>query len=164
MLRAPAKLAATFDYFGAAPWYLHASNADAFGDGAKTALGTLETAACRLLLLGALVACGTLEGACPRIRKALACLGAIAAVTIHGWIGYLAIPVIVALMGWRAATRGPAVVPITAAVIAATRMATHAVFFGAGRYGLVVVPFVTALALLGQEPANAARGSSKLAA
>ena len=32
---------------------------------------------------------------------------------------------------------GAAVVVVTAA--------THAVFFGAGRYGLVVVPFVTAL-------------------
>lgn len=162
MLRAPAKLAATFDYFGAAPWYLHASNADAFGDGAKMALGTFETAACRLLLLGALVACGTLEGACPRLRKALACVGAIAAITIHGWLGYLAIPVIVALMGWRAATRGPAVVPITAAVIAATA-ATHAVFFGAGRYGLVVVPFVTALAFLAKSPRTRGGRSSKLA-
>jgi len=48
MLRAPAKLAATFDYFGAAPWYLHASNADAFDESAKTRLGALETGVCRL--------------------------------------------------------------------------------------------------------------------
>jgi hypothetical protein len=38
-------------------------------------------------------------------------------------------------------------VPMTAAVLVATAV-MHAVFFGAGRYGLVVVPFVTALAFV----------------
>ena len=161
MLRAPAKLAATFDYFGAAPWYLHASNADAFGEVAKVRLGALETAVCRLLLLGALVACGTLEGGRAGLRRALACVGAIGALTLHGWIGYVAIPVLVALMGWRAIARGPAVVPIAAAAIAATA-ATHAVFFGAGRYGLVIAPFVAGLAFLarGRAAVVAAGGTS----
>jgi hypothetical protein len=35
-------------------------------------------------------------------------------------------------------------VPATAAIVVATAM-TQAVFFGSGRYGMVVVPFVAAL-------------------
>ena len=163
VLRAPAKLAATFDYFGAAPWYLHASNADAFDERAKTRLGALETCVCRLFLLGALVACATLEGARPWLRRAVTCIGALGALTVHGWVGYVALPVIVSLMGWRALARGPAVVPIAAAAVAATA-ATHAVFFGAGRYGLVVAPFVAAVAFLARAPAAAAAASGEIAA
>jgi len=51
------------------------------------------------------------------------------------------------MLGRRALARAPLVVPATAAVILATA-ATHAVFFGSGRYGLVVVPFVTALSVV----------------
>jgi 4-amino-4-deoxy-L-arabinose transferase-like glycosyltransferase len=43
LARAPGKVAATLDYFGAAPWYLHASNATAFDDAAKLRLGAVET-------------------------------------------------------------------------------------------------------------------------
>ena len=39
LARAPGKLAATLDYFGAAPWYLHASNAAAFDDACEGAPG-----------------------------------------------------------------------------------------------------------------------------
>jgi hypothetical protein len=100
--------------------------------------------ACRLLLLAALVACGRMEGKRLTARRVVALGGAIGALTIHGWIGYLAIPVLVALSGRRAIGRGPAVVPMAAAVIAVTA-GIHAVFFGAGRYGLVVAPFVAVL-------------------
>ena len=143
--RAPAKLAATFDYFGAAPWYLHASNGDAFDERAKTALGAFETIVCRLFLLAALVTCGTMPGERATLRKVVALAGAIAALTLHGWLGYVALPVLAALAGVRVWTRGPALVPIAAAVIGATA-AVHSVFFGAGRYGLVVAPFVAMLA------------------
>jgi hypothetical protein len=149
--RAPAKLAATFDYFGAAPWYLHASNATAFDEHAKAALGAIETIACRLLLLGALVACGRAPGPRSTLRKAVALAGAVAAVTLHGWVGYAAIPVLAALAGGRALSRGPVLVPVAAVVIGATA-AIHAVFFGAGRYGLVAAPFVAALAFLQPGP------------
>ncbi len=158
--RAPAKLAATFDYFGAAPWYLHASDAQAFDERAKTALGAVETVACRLLLLAALVATGRMAGprsrAAARLGKAVALAGAVGAVTLHGWIGYVALPVVAALHGRRALERGPAAVPMTACVVAATA-AIHAVFFGAGRYGLVVVPFVSALPFVGSFVAPRAR-------
>jgi 4-amino-4-deoxy-L-arabinose transferase-like glycosyltransferase len=144
--RAPAKLAATLDYFGAAPWYLNASNAREFDDRAKVRLGTVETIACSLWLLGALVSSGWMEGQRPGARKALALFAAAAsAVTLHAWIAYSAIPVIVVLSGWRAIARAPVVVSSAAAVIATTAC-LHVVFFGAGRYGLAVAPFVAMLA------------------
>jgi hypothetical protein len=143
--RAPAKLAMTLDVFAAAPSYLHSSNAAAFDDRAKVRLMTLETGVCRLLLLGALVACANVEGARRGLRKGLALLGTIAAVTVHAWLGYLAIPVCLALAGWRAILRAPMVAPVAASAIVATAL-VHAVFFGAGRYGLVVAPLVAGLA------------------
>ncbi len=147
-LRAPAKLAATFDYFGAAPWYLHSSNPLSFVDGAKTALGALETVWCRLVLLMALGACARLDGAARLVwvRRLVLLAGAVGAVTVHGWIGYVAICLAVPLLGWRALARGPVIVPCAAAVIAATAC-VHAAFFGGGRYGLVAAPFVAILAM-----------------
>jgi hypothetical protein len=154
LARVPAKLAATFDYFGAAPWYLHASAPAAFDERAKAALGAVEILCSRLLLLGALVACGTMAGARATARRLAAFAGAAAALTVHGWVGYLAIVACVGLTGRRAIEQAPMVVPLSAAVILATAV-VHAAFFGAGRYGLVVVPFVTGLAF-----AMSARGSS----
>jgi hypothetical protein len=156
LARAPDKLAVTFDYFGAAPWYLHASNPTAFGDRAKGILAALETAVCRVLLIVALLVCGGLiyggqARAGPRVPKAVALLGIAAALTLHGWLGYAALSMCVALMGWRALVRAPAVVPASAALIVLTAF-VHILFFGAGRYGLVIVPFVamTAFARLDQ--------------
>jgi hypothetical protein len=142
---APAKVAMTLDYFGAAPAYLHRSNPEAFDDRAALAMATVETIASRLLLLGALVACGRLEGPRSRVRKAVALAGAVAALTLHGWLGYVAIPVAVALGGVRAAARAPLIVPCAAAAVAVTVL-VHAAFFGSGRYGLVAAPFVAGLA------------------
>jgi 4-amino-4-deoxy-L-arabinose transferase-like glycosyltransferase len=144
LARAPAKLAATFDYVGAAPWYLHASDPNAFGDRAKLGLAVVETVADRLLLLAALVACGLLEGPRPIARKCVALLGAATALTLHAWMGYVFLTGCIALLGPARLARNPAAAS-TMAVIAATA-AMHAVFFGAGRYGLMVLPFVTALA------------------
>jgi hypothetical protein len=141
LARAPAKLATTFDYFGAAPWYLHASDAAAFGDDAKVALGTAETIASRLLLVAALVACALASGSHPGARRVLGAAGVVTAFLRHGWPAYLVLVVVAALLGRRAWARGPLAVPIAACVIALTAL-VHAVFFGAGRYGLAVVPFV----------------------
>jgi hypothetical protein len=148
--RVPAKLAYTFDYFGAAPWYLHASNPAAFDDRAKVALGAVEVLASRLLLLGALVACGRLAGPNTLARKAVALAGAAAAVTLHAWIGYLSLVACAALLGARALLKAPPAVLLTAVVVLVTA-AIHGVFFGSGRYGLAVVPFVAALAFVPRE-------------
>jgi len=65
----------------------------------------------------------------------------------NAWPGYLAVPVALALAGPKAVARAPLAVPLAASVVAATAM-THAVFFGAGRYGLVVAPFMAVVAAL----------------
>lgn len=148
--RIPAKLAATFDYFGAGPWYLHASSPAAFGDAAKTALGAVETVVHRITLLGAFAALGLGPGLRRRPRIVLAGLGALAALFPHG--GALAHLALALLAGVDA--RLPS--RLASAVLAAT-LALHAVFFGAGRYGLVVVPFVVMVAFLRPTP-EAPRG------
>lgn len=157
LARVPAKLRATFDYFGAAPWYLHQSNPARFPYSAKVALGTVETLASRLLLAAALVAVLKLPGPRKRARIAVTVLGLAACVLVPGTVGYLACAAAILLLGPRALAQAPVIVPATAATILLTA-ATHAVFFGAGRYGLVVVPFVTLLAFVritrGEEAAS----------
>lgn len=167
--RIPAKLRVTFDYFGAAPWYLHAANALRFPAKAKLLLGAAETVVSRLLLAAALVAVLRLDRAREgparlrrtslattssasrawraRGRGALVLGGLVACMLSAGVLAYLALALAVLALGRRALGRAPLVVPFTAAVLLTTA-ATHAVFFGAGRYGLVVVPFVTALAFV----------------
>lgn len=147
LARAPAKLRVTFDYFGAAPWYLHDANPAAFSDRAKIALGTIETVVSRALLAAALVAMASWPGKRRVARRALAALGFVFALSPAGVVAYLALAFGIGLLGREGLARAPLVVPATAAVIFATA-ATHAVFFGAGRYGLLVVPFVTALAFV----------------
>ncbi len=149
--RVPRKLGVTFEYFGAAPWYLHAANPASFDARAKAALGTLETAASRLLLVAALVAVARLPGPRRRARLAVGIVSAVVGIVV-ATVGYLGCVVAIALLGGRALLRGPVLLPTTAFVVLVTA-ATHAVFFGAGRYGLVVVPFVTALAFVRGPPA-----------
>jgi 4-amino-4-deoxy-L-arabinose transferase-like glycosyltransferase len=143
----PRKLGVTFDYFGAAPLYLHQSNAAAFREVDKLALGAVETLVSRLLLLGALLATARLAGPRGRLRAAVAVVAAAFALSLHAWPAYLALPVLVALLGRRRVAEVPLVVPWAAVVVAVTALA-HAAFFGAGRYGLVTVPLVTALAFV----------------
>jgi hypothetical protein len=151
LARAPATLAVTFDYFGAAPWYLHLANDAAFGDRAKWWLGALETLVCRVTLLFALAAIGREAGPSRRARIACCLMGAVFACLTYGVVAYLALACAILALGPRFLARAPIVLPGTALVLLATA-ATHAVFFGAGRYGLVVVPFVTAIAFgLGRE-------------
>ena len=136
--RAPAKVRTTLDYFGAGPWYLHASNAKEFGDSAKTISGAIETFVSRAILIAALL---------HWVRRArgdpsrIACFaGLLLALTDHGYIAYI----LLALVVLRARTRA---MPesFSALAILATAL-VHAVFFGAGRYGLTVIPFTVLLA------------------
>jgi hypothetical protein len=128
----------------------NASNAAAFGDRAKVVLGAVETVVVRALLLAALLRVALFSG--PRVwaRRAVAAAGGVAAVLVHAWPAYLALPIAIALVGRRRVMELPIVVPIAALVVAATA-ATHAAFFGAGRYGLVVAPFVAALAFVARD-------------
>lgn len=147
LARVPRKLEVTFDYFGAAPYYLHASAPAVFRDVDKLALGAFETVFSRCVLLGALYAVARIRGPRARARALLALLAAAFAFVPHAWPAYVALPIVVALLGWRRILALPLVVPWTAAVLVATA-AAHAAFFGAGRYGLVVVPLLTLLAFV----------------
>ncbi|AUX45742.1 hypothetical protein SOCE26_072380 [Sorangium cellulosum] len=162
----PRKLAATFDYCGAAGWYLHASNPAAFREADKVALGAVETLFERVVLLLALVwaaraaparapgALGVPERRAPRAslapralavaRLALLAVGVIAALHVHAWVGYVALLALASLQG-RALLRAPVLAGAALAVLAATAL-THAVFFGAGRYALVAFPLLSGLA------------------
>ena len=160
LARAPAKLRVTFDYFGAAPWYLHAANAERFPYRAKVVLGTIETIVSRLLLLAALITARSLDGPRRLFREAATGFGLIACFLAAGAMGYLALALALVLLGPRELSRLPRIVPVTAAVIVATAV-LHAVFFGAGRYGLVVVPFVAALAFVRPPPSPAAQASAQ---
>jgi len=148
---APKKLAATFDYAGAAPWYLHDANAAAFTYADKEKLGGLETLYERavLLLCLAWAARRAREDEPPAwrwTRIGIAALGGAFVFTLHAWVGYAAL-VVAALLRGRSLWTGPVLASSAVTVLAAT-MATHAVFFGAGRYSLVVFPLLTALAPL----------------
>lgn len=142
--RIPKKLAVTFDYFGGAPWYLHAANPTRFTDKHKTALGVAETAVSRGILLAAALSVGLSD----RRRKAwtmvlmAACV--VSALSRHAWWGYGALALLCLVQRGQSRER-QAVLWFTGAHVLIT-IAFHATFFGAGRYGLVVVPFVTALA------------------
>jgi hypothetical protein len=152
---APRKLAATFDYAGAAGWYLHEANAEAFPDRAKVALGAIETVIERALLLLALIAAARPPpDPEPRARRlarfAIAALGAIFVVQLHAWVAYLAF-VLTALLRGRALARGPTLLGAAALTVLATA-AVHAAFFGAGRYSLVAFPLLTGVAALAFAP------------
>jgi len=145
---APEKLSHTFDYCGAAGWYLHASNPGGFPERAKVVLGIAETAWQRILMVMALAAVAVGAGPWRRARQLSAGVGVIALLTPSAWIGYLALG-----LGALLPRSGPrAGFLLVGLAIAATAL-THAVFFGAGRYSL---PLFALTALL----AGAALGAS----
>ncbi len=137
----------TFDYLGAAPWYLNVSNPAVVPSSGKIALAAVETVATRALLLVALLRVALVGRDRRRVRIGLCAVGAIATLTLYAWVGYVLLAAAIVTLG-KGLAKAPLVVTFGAAVIVATAL-THAVFFGAGRYGLVVVPFVTALAFVG---------------
>ncbi|MFO0550418.1 MAG: hypothetical protein U0271_18630 [Polyangiaceae bacterium] len=155
---APHKLHVTFTYFGAGPWYLHAANEAAFSSRAKVAWAAAEIVFQRGLLGAALfaVARPCFAGFERRRRRVLVGLCAALALVPTGWVGVLAF----AGLAWAAARReGPATALAfrAAALVVATTAATHAVFFGAGRYGLVIIPAL-ALGLVGLGPRKEPQG------
>jgi 4-amino-4-deoxy-L-arabinose transferase-like glycosyltransferase len=143
LARVPAKLRTTLDYFGAGPWYLHASNGAAFGEGAKAVAAVVEIVVTRALLLAALLAIA-LSRAAPRAARGMAAIGCFLSPTHDAWLGYVALALALVLAHARART----LLALHAAAVLFATFALHATFFGAGRYGLVVAPFVAALAFV----------------
>ncbi len=134
----PRKLANTFEYVGAAGWYLHTSNAEAFPERAKNVLGTIETIFLRCVLAAALFVQASRWGkGRPAGWKWAAAVAGLAVVSAT--VGY------VALAALAVRKRATPLEMTTAAAVLSTA-AVHAVFFGAGRYALVVLPFVAVLA------------------
>lgn len=143
----PSKLGATFNYAGAGGYYLHASNPAAFPYSAKVTLGVIETAFERIVLVLALVALARPRVVRGRLARGLvAAVGVAFALVTHAWVAYVALAALGVMRG-AALWRGSTLVASTVAVVAST-LAVHAVFFGAGRYSLVVFPFVTSLVAL----------------
>ncbi len=158
---APKKLMATFEYQGAGAWYLHAANPGAFPASAKVAFGATEVLVHRLLLAVGLLCLW--RRACvlwPRLGatwplRALGWLGPFA-LALSGLVATLALGALAAVVCVAAARRGGApegrLAPIAAAAaLVLATAATHAVFFGAGRYGLLVIPALCVV-LVGWEP------------
>lgn len=141
LAKIPRKLSMTFDYFGAGPYYLHASNPDAFPYEAKVKLGAIETFTHRATLVAGLVCLALTARLRRRAVRALAAIGVVTAFLPGvGVVAHLS-----AALAWLLGEGGRRRPLLFASVVVATAV-THAVFFGAGRYGLPLVPFVVAFA------------------
>lgn len=138
----PSKLAHTFDYAGAAGWYLHASNPAAFSERAKWWLGAIETLWERTIVLLALLATLRAPGTWRRARQVVVLGAALCLLVRAAWLSHVGLLVGIALLG-RHALRAP--YGVTGATLLATAF-THAVYFGAGRYSLVCIPLLAAMA------------------
>lgn len=161
----PSKLAITFDVFAAGPSYLHRSNPRAFDVAATVITGGIETFVSRLLLALSLLSCAPIfrlrvsrkawSVTAPRFALALA--GILFAFTRTAWPAYV---ILAALCCFRGRGERRSIVRVSAGIVIAATIATHAVFFGAGRYGLLVVPFVALAAFACVRPkALAASGA-----
>ena len=76
-------------------------------------------------------------------------IGLVFSLMLHAWVAYVALGAALALgLFARDARQNEAILPAIAAAVLLSLAATHAVFFGAGRYSLVAFPFVTAVAAL----------------
>jgi len=147
LAKVPSKLSVTFDIFAAGPYYLHRSNPRALDVDGTVITGGIETFASRLLLALALVASVPLFRlrvsrkdwivTAPRFALALAGLGF--SFVRAAWPAYAILAVLCMV---RARGERRCFLRTSAGIVVAATMATHAVFFGAGRYGLLVVPFV----------------------
>jgi hypothetical protein len=158
----PQKLSLTFDYFGAPGHYLNASNSLEFDATRKLRLGVLETVWERLVLLLAIVRTARLRQAGWQLRLPAALPAALFAVLRAGWLGYLGWVLAVALSGKQLLKR-----PLTvlAAGLVLTTAATHALFFGAGRYGFVCAALLCLAAVgAGEDAAGAAEGVAEVPA
>ena len=140
----PAKLAATFDYSGAPGFYLHQSNGDAFDLEAKRGLGIVETAYERLAYLGALIVAALGSGPMRRARGFVAAASGALLFQTHAYLAVLGEALALGLRR-RALWEGPVLASAAFLALLAT-VVMHAVFFGSGRYSMVVFPLVTAFA------------------
>lgn len=145
LARAPQKAKATFDYFGAAPYTLHAANAELVPERAKTVLAVAETGWQRVLWILAALAfvrrpLKSVEG-----RNLLALLASLCALWPHGPALTVLLLAGLALDSAFRSEHAP-LWRFGAGFVLLATLLLHGIFFGGGRYGLVVVPWVVWLA------------------
>lgn len=147
----PRKLSVTFDYFGAPGHYLHTSNWIEFDESRKVRLGVVETLFERLVLIAAIARAARAGHVRRRARLLTALPTLLFSVLRAGFLGYLGFVLIAALSGKELLKR-----PLSAlaAGLVLSIAATHALFFGAGRYGFVCAGLLCLAAVAGPEPAT----------
>lgn len=138
----PKKLSVTFDYCGAGPWYLHQANGEAFSARAKTVVGAVETVFERLILLIALGGAWAAQRRRHRLRAVLLSIGVAFAVQEHATLAYLSLAALLVSRDDRE------LLDVAAAVAIGLLALVHGVFFGAGRYQLVIWPLMCGVAAL----------------
>jgi 4-amino-4-deoxy-L-arabinose transferase-like glycosyltransferase len=146
LARVPGKLAATFDLGGSGASYLSRDRVDLVPPWAKYALGAVETVFERLAVVLALLAVARVPGPRTRLRRGALLVAAPFAVLPWAWVAFVGLAVSLVALG-RAVLYARPLLGGTFAVLVAT-IVTHAVFFGAARYALVVQPWVGALACM----------------
>jgi hypothetical protein len=144
----PRKLSVTFDYFGAPGHYLHTSNFRAFDETWKIWLGIVETGWERVVLLLAILQAARAGRARGKLRWLVAAPAALFSMLRAGYLGYLGFVVTVALCGKELLKRRASVTALAASLVLSTA-ATHAIFFGAGRYGFVCAALLCLAAVAG---------------
>ncbi len=143
---APRKLGATFDLAGIGGYYLNLSNPSAFSWNAVLGAGAIETLLERTSFALALVGAWQVDGPRRTARGWLAGVGVACAFSPVGWVAVVLLCVALACLGVEGIRRHP--VHAATFMVMASTAAVHAVFFGAPRYALVTVPFVTTLAVM----------------
>jgi len=113
------------------------------GENQKIAIGAAELLGQRILLLFAIAALARTAGPRTRVRKTIAALAAVAALSPAGFLAWLGLAAVALVLG-RTLLRHPPALLATATVLATAL--THAIFFGASRYALVCLPPLAALA------------------
>ncbi len=151
----PAKLAAVFDYGGSGGSYLSRSRPDLAPRWLVLGMGGLETVFERGCVLVVLLVGSRRKRA--DWARWIAVASACALLTPYAWVAYVGVAVLLGLDVGREPTS--ALPAVTLAVLAST-LVTHAVFFGAGRYGLLVYPWVAALAFARLAEAGASPSST----
>jgi hypothetical protein len=143
---APKKLAQMFNHGAIASSYLQTSNGGLVNDRVRTALATVETLYSRLLLLGACA--GLLRAAGGWVGRGFALGALVFTLSPWGYVAELALLAALAASVTERADPGRRPLELLALTVLGLCVLTHIVFFGAPRYALVWVPWLSLLTIL----------------
>lgn len=140
---APSKLGQLFNHSAIASGYLQTSNPSLVTESARRGIATVETLYSRLLLLGACA--GLLRAASTWAARGAALLAGL--FTLSPW-GFLAQLGLLTGLVIERPEPGRRPLELLAACLLGLCIVTHIVFFGAPRYALVWLPWLTLLMVL----------------